>query len=138
MRLGSLVVSHNPSLHCINEAVSRGWAKETAELIHNKKIPEEPENRSTRTLEADLHSSLVRGGAVMCPPGAELKLLCEALPAAFLVEQAGGAATDGATALLDIVPHSIHDTTPAFFGSKQDVPWRKECFQKDQEQEAIK
>ena len=48
-------------------------------------------------------------------------LLYEAAPLAFVVEQAGGRATDGCRPMLDIVPESLHQKTPLVIGSKDDV-----------------
>ncbi len=51
----------------------------------------------------------------------KLRLLYEASPMAFLVEAAGGAASDGKTAILDIEPKELHQRTPVFIGSPLDV-----------------
>ena len=51
----------------------------------------------------------------------KLRVLCEGMPMAFLMEQAGGAATDGRQHILDIVPSGLHDRSPVFMGSTQDV-----------------
>jgi fructose-1,6-bisphosphatase I len=48
-------------------------------------------------------------------------LLYEANPMAFIVEQAGGAATDGEHRILDIVPTNLHQRVPVFLGSKNEV-----------------
>lgn len=76
----------------------------------------------------DLHRILRRGGAFLYPaddrPGYEqgyLRLAYEAFPIAFLVEQAGGAATDGKTPVLDLVPGELHDRVPLFFGARNEV-----------------
>jgi fructose-1,6-bisphosphatase I len=53
-------------------------------------------------------------------PG-KLRLLYEANPMAFIVEQAGGAATDGEQRILDIVPTNLHQRVPVFLGSKNEV-----------------
>jgi fructose-1,6-bisphosphatase I len=77
---------------------------------------------------ADVHRILSRGGVFMYPadkrtpdrPG-KLRLLYEANPMAFIVEQAGGAATDGEQRILDIVPTNLHQRVPVFLGSKNEV-----------------
>src|SRR6266568_4711575 len=51
----------------------------------------------------------------------KLRLLYEASPLAFIVEQAGGAATDGHERILDIQPTELHQRTPLFIGSNNDV-----------------
>ena len=51
-------------------------------------------------------------------PGGKLRLLYEAAPLAFLVEQAGGKASDGSTRILDIEPTQLHQRVPLYIGSK--------------------
>src|SRR5258705_13905884 len=65
------------------------------------------------------------GGAFLDPadtisPQGKLRLLYEAAPLAFVVEQAGGAATDGARDILDIKPTELHQRTPPINGAKRD------------------
>ncbi|HUK63347.1 MAG TPA: hypothetical protein VLV15_08440, partial [Dongiaceae bacterium] len=54
-------------------------------------------------------------------PNGKLRLLYEAAPLAFVAEQAGGAASDGARRVLDLAPGSLHQRTPLFIGSPDDV-----------------
>lgn len=80
------------------------------------------------SMVAEVHRILMRGGVFMYPvdtrdpskPG-RLRLLYEANPVAFLIEQAGGAAIDGFQRILEIEPRSIHGRTPLIFGSKAKV-----------------
>lgn len=51
----------------------------------------------------------------------QLRLLYECNPMAYIIEQAGGIATTGKMPILDIVPESIHQRSPIFMGSKEDV-----------------
>jgi fructose-1,6-bisphosphatase I len=77
---------------------------------------------------ADVHRILTRGGIFLYPwdkrdpdkPG-KLRLMYEANPMAFLVEQAGGAATNGRQRILDIVPTKLHERVSVMLGSKQEV-----------------
>jgi fructose-1,6-bisphosphatase I len=77
---------------------------------------------------ADVHRILTRGGIFIYPwdrkdpskPG-KLRLMYEANPMALLVEQAGGAATDGRSRILDIVPAQLHQRVPVFLGSRREV-----------------
>ena len=77
---------------------------------------------------ADVHRILTRGGIFMYPwdrkdpskPG-KLRLMYEANPMSLLVEQAGGAATDGRARILDIVPDRLHQRIPVFLGSRREV-----------------
>ncbi|NYE61619.1 fructose-1,6-bisphosphatase I [Duganella sp. 1224] len=80
------------------------------------------------SMVADVHRILNRGGIFMYPadtrdtsmPG-KLRLMYEANPMAFIVEQAGGAATDGKQRILDIQPHKLHQRVPVFLGSRDEV-----------------
>ena len=80
------------------------------------------------SMVADVHRILNRGGIFMYPadlrdPGSpgKLRLMYEANPMAFIVEQAGGAATDGKQRILDIQPHKLHQRVPVFLGSRDEV-----------------
>ncbi|MRW83022.1 class 1 fructose-bisphosphatase [Pseudoduganella sp. FT26W] len=80
------------------------------------------------SMVADVHRILNRGGIFMYPadtrdtsmPG-KLRLMYEANPMAFIVEQAGGAATDGKQRIMDIQPHKLHQRVPVFLGSRDEV-----------------
>ena len=76
---------------------------------------------------ADMHRTLLKGGVFLYPPTddspqGKLRLLYEANPLAFLVEQAGGRALDGQGRVLDVQPRSIHQRIP--FGSAARSRWR--------------
>ncbi len=80
------------------------------------------------SMVTDVHRILMRGGVFMYPwdarepekPG-KLRLMYEANPMAWLVEQAGGAATNGHTRILDLVPGKLHERVAVFLGSKVEV-----------------
>jgi len=84
--------------------------------------------RWVASMVADVHRILTRGGIFIYPrdlkdaskPG-KLRLMYEANPMAFIVEQAGGAATTGLTRILDVQPESLHQRVPVFLGSKNEV-----------------
>ena len=84
--------------------------------------------RWVASMVADVHRILSRGGIFMYPwdqrepdkPG-KLRLMYEANPMAFLVEQAGGAATDGHQRILDITPSKLHQRVSVVLGSKNEV-----------------
>ncbi len=80
------------------------------------------------SMVADVHRIMTRGGVFMYPwdkrephkPG-KLRLMYEANPMAWLVEQAGGAATNGQQRILDIPPSKLHERVSVFLGSKNEV-----------------
>jgi fructose-1,6-bisphosphatase I len=78
------------------------------------------------SLVADFHRTLLKGGVFLYPPTekapkGKLRLLYEANPLALIAEQAGGAAVDGATRILDLVGEGIHERTALVVGSKVEV-----------------
>jgi fructose-1,6-bisphosphatase I len=85
------------------------------------------------SLVADIHRNLISGGVFLYPadtknPQGKLRLLYEAAPLALLVEQAGGAATDGRQAILEVTPTALHQHTPLVIGSKSDVAFATELI----------
>ena len=87
------------------------------------------------SLVADVHRNLMSGGVFLYPgdtqsPQGKLRLLYEAAPLAFVVEQAGGAAIDGQRRILEIEPKQLHQRTPLIIGSKQDVAFAQSVLAK--------
>ncbi len=80
------------------------------------------------SMVAEVHRILVRGGVFMYPrdtrdpekPG-RLRLMYEASPISFLVEQAGGASSTGRQRLMELLPHQLHQRVPVILGSKNEV-----------------
>jgi fructose-1,6-bisphosphatase I len=75
------------------------------------------------SMVADVHRNLIKGGIFTYPgtidkPNGKLRLLYECNPFAFIVEMAGGRATDGKQRIMDIQPTELHQRTPLFVGSK--------------------
>jgi len=80
------------------------------------------------SLVAECHRIISRGGIFLYPEDARsgyangrLRLVYECNPIAFLIEQAGGAATNGLQRILDISPESVHQRVPMMFGSKREI-----------------
>lgn len=75
----------------------------------------------------DLHQILLKGGGLFSYPGAtdkpegKLRMLFEVFPFAFIFENAGGKAVDGKIRVLEKTPAHVHDTTPCFFGSVNEI-----------------
>jgi fructose-1,6-bisphosphatase I len=89
--------------------------------------PETPSTaRYVGSLVADVHRTLLKGGLYLYPgevkkPHGKLRLLYEAAPLAYVIERAGGRALDGTTRILDKVPQRLHERTPLFIGSADQV-----------------
>ncbi|AFH50340.1 Fructose-1,6-bisphosphatase [Ignavibacterium album JCM 16511] len=83
-------------------------------------------SRYIGSMVADIHRNLLYGGIFMYPadirnPNGKLRLMYECNPMAFIVEQAGGRASDGKKRILEIQPEKLHQRVPIFIGSEEDV-----------------
>lgn len=120
--------------YAINASNSRHWFAPVKRYISELEAGTEGSRgknfnmRWIASMVADVHRILTRGGIFMYPadmrdPGkpGKLRLMYEANPMSFLVEQAGGAATDGHARILDIQPKALHERVAVFLGSKSEV-----------------
>ncbi|MHC4267795.1 MAG: class 1 fructose-bisphosphatase [Planctomycetota bacterium] len=139
--VGEFLLSHinikTPSkgkIYSVNEGNTEFWDEGTKEYIRylKEKDPKSGRPYSLRyigTLVSDFHRNLLYGGIFLYPadykdpnkPKGKLRLLYEASPLAFIVEQAGGMATTGKENIMDIVPTELHQKVPLIIGSKEDV-----------------
>lgn len=83
-------------------------------------------SRYIGSLVSDIHRNMIKGGIYMYPKSSKatngkLRLLYECNPMAFIVEQAGGKASDGFTRIMDLEPAELHERVPFFCGSKRMV-----------------
>jgi fructose-1,6-bisphosphatase I len=83
-------------------------------------------SRYAGAMVADVHRVLLQGGIFLYPPTAKaptgkLRLMYEANPLAFILEQAGGCGETGSGAILDVAPASLHQRVPVILGSPEDV-----------------
>jgi fructose-1,6-bisphosphatase I len=88
------------------------------------------------SMVADVHRNLIKGGIFMYPgttdkPKGKLRLLYECNPFAFIVEVAGGKATNGKISILDIEPSELHERAPFFVGSKEMMQDLETCLQEE-------
>lgn len=117
--------------YSINEGYYHRWDDKTRRYIDFIKTPSPDKKRPyalryVGTAVADVHRVLHYGGIFLYPadsknPNGKLRLLYEASPLSFVIEQAGGISTDGRNSILNIVPENIHQRTPLFIGSRQNV-----------------
>ena len=132
--VGEFILSHENiripekgGIYSINEANTRNWLPGTAEYI--KKLKEEGKGVTARyvgSLVADFHRNLLKGGVFLYPadkksPNGKLRLLYEANPLSFIVEQAGGLSSSGDERILEVKPGKLHQRTSLIIGSKEDV-----------------
>jgi fructose-1,6-bisphosphatase I len=118
----------------INASNQRHWfepmQRYVADLLVGKDGPRGKDfnMRWVASMVADVHRILTRGGIFSYPldakcrdKGGKLRLMYEANPMSFLVEQAGGAASTGRMRMLEVQPTGLHQRVPVFLGSKSEV-----------------
>ncbi|MCO5275946.1 MAG: class 1 fructose-bisphosphatase [Flavobacteriales bacterium] len=115
-------IPENGSIYSVNEGNYFDFPEQARNYIDACK-KKKMSARYIGSLVADFHRNLLKGGIYMYPgttakPEGKLRLVYEANPLAMLIEQAGGAATDGKQRILDIKPGKLHQRTPLFIGSK--------------------
>jgi len=127
--LGEFILSHpdmkTPEtgvVYSVNEGNFYDFSTEVQALIESYRL-QKMTGRYIGSLVADFHRNLIKGGIYLYPPTrkapkGKLRLLYECYPLAFVVEQAGGMATDGRQRILDIVPQQLHQRSPLYIGSK--------------------
>ena len=136
-QLGEFLLSH-PNITTpdvgrylsVNDSYEQHWSDDVRALMRRYRGLDGKRKamnvRYVGSLVADFHRNLLGGGLFAYPasavsPKGKLRLLYEANPLAFIVEQAGGAATDGVQRILDIPPTDLHQRTPLYIGSKGDI-----------------
>jgi len=130
----ALAVPAETRMFAINASNQRFWEKPVqryvAECLAGSAGPRAADfnMRWVGCMAAEVHRVLVGGGVYLYPRDARqpvqpgrLRLLYEAAPMAWLVEQAGGAAVTGTQALLDVVPDSLHEKVSVILGSRSEV-----------------
>ena len=130
--LGEFFLSHpdiqapeSGTIYSINEGLELEWSKGIKFYVSACK-EKRFQSRYIGSLVADFHRNLLKGGIYLYPPtsknpNGKLRLLYEANALAFIIEQAGGKASDGNQRILDLQPESLHQRTPLFIGSKNMV-----------------
>lgn len=112
--------------YSVNEGNYQSFSDGTKRWLDDIKASGQYSSRYVGTLIADFHRILVKGGIFVYPatkksPKGKLRLMYEANPVAFLVEQAGGIASDGKNHILDKDPSEIHERTALVVGSPDNV-----------------
>jgi fructose-1,6-bisphosphatase I len=138
--LGEFILSHRNiripqrgSIYSINEGYFCQWGSGMQDYIRSVHRREGYTARYSGALVADVHRILLQGGVYLYPgtlhkPEGKLRLLYEAAPLAYLVEQAGGVATTGEEAILEIQPHALHQRVPLVIGSPDNVAEVDACL----------
>lgn len=117
----------------INMARRRQWSPQIIRYVDERvqgaegPLGRDYNMRWTASMVADVHRILKRGGIFLYPKDARpdgtarLRLMYEANPMAFLVEQAGGAAIDGEQRLMEVLPSKLHQRIGVILGDKEEV-----------------
>ncbi|MEO8946150.1 MAG: class 1 fructose-bisphosphatase, partial [Gemmatimonadaceae bacterium] len=136
-QIGEFLLSH-PNIRIpdrgrylsVNDSYEQVWDEDVRALMRRYRgldgVRDPMSVRYVGSLVADFHRNLLGGGLFAYPaneknPRGKLRLMYEANPLAFIVEQAGGLASNGLSRILDIEPTELHQRTPLFIGSKSDV-----------------
>ncbi len=147
--IGEFFLSHSdikiPSkgkTYSCNEGNYRYWSENIKRYVdylkeEDKETDRPYGSRYIGSLVADFHRNLLKGGIFFYPADnksektkeGKLRLLYEANPLAFIVEQAGGYASDSTISILDIKPEHLHQRVPLFIGSKEDVKMAEKFIQ---------
>ncbi|GLT53176.1 hypothetical protein SLA2020_264660 [Shorea laevis] len=135
--LGEFILTHphikipkKGKIYSVNEGNAKNWDDVTTKYVENCKFPKDGSSpkslRYIGSMVADVHRTLLYGGIFMYPadkksPNGKLRVLYEVFPMSYLMEQAGGQAFTGKQKALDLVPKKIHERSPVFLGSYDDV-----------------
>lgn len=119
------------NVYSCNEAKSEGWDEDMKAYLHALKsgVNETGERYALRyvgSMVGDIHRTLMYGGIFFYPgstlqPNGHLQLVYKSAPLSFVIEQAGGLSTDGKGSLLERQPQRVHERSPCFIGSPDDI-----------------
>lgn len=135
------------AIYSINEGSYNSWDLGLKKYIKycQEEDPDTERPYSARyigSMVADIHRTLIKGGIFIYPhsskyPNGKLRLMYECNPLSFIIEQAGGKATNGTKRIMEIEPKSIHEQTPIYIGSKNNVDKVTEFLMKYKEANAV-
>ncbi|PON76227.1 Fructose-1,6-bisphosphatase [Parasponia andersonii] len=149
--LGEFILTHpdikipkKGKIYSVNEGNAKNWDGPTAKYVEQCKFPKDGSSpkslRYIGSMVADVHRTLLYGGIFLYPadkksPNGKLRVLYEVFPMSFLMEQAGGQAFTGKQRALDLVPKKIHERSPIFLGSYDDVEEIKALYAAEEKKE---
>jgi len=126
-----MTIPERAKIYSVNEGNAKNWDQVCTEYFHDLKFPSDPTAkpyslRYIGSMVADVHRTLLYGGVFAYPAdkkatNGKLRLLYECNPMAYIIEKAGGIATDGRNRILDVQPTDIHERHGIFLGSKLDM-----------------
>ena len=129
------------TIYSVNEGNYNQWSKGQKKCVEYFKESDKATSRPYKaryigSLVADFHRTMLKGGIFMYPADSKasngkLRLLYEAIPLAYIVENAGGKASNGFQRILDIQPNEIHQRVPLFIGSRENVELSEKFISKE-------
>ncbi|WP_281226240.1 class 1 fructose-bisphosphatase [Flavobacterium aquiphilum] len=141
--IGTFYLSHpkmqvpvDGSIYSVNEGNYIHFPQGVKDYIKYCQMEEEDRPYTSRyigSLASDIHRNLIKGGVYLYPTSSKavkgkLRLLYECNPMAFIVEQAGGKASDGVNRILEITPTELHERSAFFCGSINMVNKIEDCM----------
>jgi len=136
------------NIYSINEGSYNSWAEGLKKYIKYCQVEDESTNRPYTaryigSMVADLHRTLIKGGIFIYPastryPQGKLRLMYECNPLSYIIEQAGGTAIDGKERIMEKKPGSIHERSPIYIGSSENVKKVKELLDQYENKESVK
>jgi fructose-1,6-bisphosphatase I len=143
--IGTFYLSHpkmkvpvDGSIYSVNEGNYVHFPQGVKDYIKYCQLEEDDRPYTSRyigSLASDIHRNMIKGGIYLYPTSSKalkgkLRLLYECNPMAFIIEQAGGIASDGFSRVMEIIPTSLHERTAFFCGSTNMVKKLQECMEK--------
>eukprot|EP00668_Euglena_longa_P046334 GGOE01062019.1.p1 GENE.GGOE01062019.1~~GGOE01062019.1.p1 ORF type:complete len:557 (+),score=130.41 GGOE01062019.1:23-1693(+) len=136
--IGEFILTHpnikippRGKIYSINEANRNKWDGPVQEFIHglvtgNNRGKKAYSSRYIGSMVGDVHRTMLYGGVFGYPsdtksPNGKLRLLYEAAPMSFLIEQAGGKSTTGLVRVMDIPPKTVHQRVPLMMGGADEI-----------------
>ncbi len=143
--IGEFLLSHpniqlpKPKYYSANQGYYKNWSEGVQRFTHWLQGEEGHDKalslRYIGSMVSDIHRNLLAGGIFYYPfdakaPQGKLRVLYEAIPMSFIIEQAGGYASTGRGPIMDIQPTELHQRTPLFVGNRELVEKAEEYIKK--------
>jgi fructose-1,6-bisphosphatase I len=142
--IGEFLLSHPniripspPKYYSVNQGYQKHWTEGVRRYVGWLQGLDEEDRqplsfRYVGSLIAEVHRTLLQGGVFLYPadikqPNGKLRLVYEAQPLSFIIQNAGGYASDGTQSILDIQPSALHQRVPLFLGNR-DLVEKAEWF----------
>jgi fructose-1,6-bisphosphatase I len=136
-----MTIPERANIYSVNESNFDYWDESIKNYIRYVKATDPKTNRPLNSryigsMVSDVHRNLLNGGIYLYPattklPNGKLRLTYEANPMAFIIEQAGGKASNGHQDIMQLTPENIHQRVPLFIGCSYDVSLVEEYIRRE-------